>query len=87
MMGGPNSNTFTYFKLQVTKGFMELRKHVESLVYLIQIMMKGSDLSCFEKFDVQEFRERFKERSTDTEVNFFYVMIMDFVRLLSMYRD
>jgi len=68
MMGGPNSNTYTYFKLQLTKGFMELRKHVEELAYLIQIMVDGSDLACFEKFDLQEFKERFKERSTDEEV-------------------
>jgi len=67
MMGGPNSNTYTYFKLQLTKGFMELRKHVEELVYLIQIMVEGSDLACFEKFDLQEFKERFRERSTDEE--------------------
>jgi len=68
MMGGPNSNTYTYFKLQLTKGFMELRKHVEELAYLIQIMVDGSDLACFEKFDLHEFKERFKERSTDEEV-------------------
>jgi len=80
MMGGPNSNTFMYFKLQVTKGFMELRKHVENLVYLIQIMMKGSDLSCFEKFDVQEFRERFKERSTDTEVIYYDICLFMFLK-------
>lgn len=31
--------------------------------------MEGSDLPCFENFDINSFRERFKESSTDVEVN------------------
>ena len=47
---------------------MELRKHVDSIIYILQIMMEGSDLPCFENFDCKEFKERFKEKSTDKEV-------------------
>ena len=68
LLGGVESDTFTYFKLQLLKGFMELRKHVDSIVYILQIMMEGSDLPCFENFDCKEFKERFKEKSTDKEV-------------------
>jgi len=67
VMGGIESDTFTYFKLQLLKGFMALRKHVDSIVYILQIMMEGSDLPCFENFDIKEFRDRFKEKSTDKE--------------------
>jgi len=77
-MEGVYSNTFTYFKMQLTKGFLELRKHVDELVNIIQIMIEGSDLPCFENFDMSVFRERFKEFSTDQEViseEFFLILL------------
>jgi len=67
-MDGYNSNNFIYFKMQMIRGFMELRGHVDSLVYMLEIMKENSDLSCFEFFDVEAFRDRFKQRATDNEV-------------------
>ena len=54
--------------MQMIRGFMELRGHVDSLVYMLEIMKENSDLSCFEFFDVEAFRDRFKQRATDNEV-------------------
>ena len=67
-MGGMQSATFLYFKMQLIKGFMELRKHVDFLAFILQVMMEGSDLPCFTGFQIGPFRDRFKERSTDNEV-------------------
>lgn len=35
---------------------------------IIEIMMQDSDLPCFEKFDIKEFRDRFKEEANDEEL-------------------
>jgi len=35
LVGGLDSNTFMYFKMQLAKGFMELRKHVDEMVCLL----------------------------------------------------
>jgi len=68
LMDGYGSTTFTYFRMQLVRGFMELRGHVESLTTIIRVMMEGSDLPCFEVFDINTFADRFKERSTDKEM-------------------
>lgn len=68
MMGGLDSDMFQYYKMLMVKGVMELRKHVEGIVYLLNIMRQESDLPCFENFDEKVFRDRFKERFTDKEV-------------------
>ncbi len=74
-MDGYGSTTFTYWKMQLVRGFMELRGHVESLTTIIKIMMEGSDLPCFEVFDINTFIERFKERSTDKEVSIDFIFL------------
>lgn len=68
LLGGKQSETFSYFKILLVQGFMELRKHVDSIVYIIEIMMEDSDLPCFQEFDLKIFRSRFFEKSTDKEV-------------------
>lgn len=52
----------------VIKGFLELRKHTDDLVYLITIMMEDSDLPCFMNLDVYDLRTKFMEKCTDKEV-------------------
>ena len=70
-MGGRESETFNYFKILLVQGFMELRKYVDSIIYLLEIMNEESDLPCFQEFDIKVFRSRFFEKSTDKEVDFF----------------
>jgi phosphatidylinositol kinase/protein kinase (PI-3 family) len=67
-MGGKESNMFDYYKCLMNEGFKELRKHVEELSYLLEIMMEESDLPCFTQFKLEVFKERFKENFTDDEV-------------------
>ena len=67
-MGGKDSNMFSYYKCLVCEGFKELRKHVDQLSYLVEIMMVDSDLPCFTQFKIDVFKERFKENFTDEEV-------------------
>lgn len=68
MMNGKNSDFFRYFKSLLLKGLTALQKEVEEIVTIIEMMMEDSDLPCFEKFDLKEFRARFYENATDNEV-------------------
>jgi phosphatidylinositol 4-kinase B len=67
-MGGTGSALFEYFKILLIQGFMALRKYVDDFCDIVEIMSKESNLPCFEKFSVKEFRERFKQNLADTEV-------------------
>lgn len=71
LCGGYNSDTFYFFKMQLLKGLIELRKHVDSIVYLLNIMKTDTHLPCFDYFDEKAFRDRFMETSTDHEVRRF----------------
>jgi len=42
IMGGYNSDMFTYYKMLMFNGLMELRKYVKDIIYLIQIMSVSS---------------------------------------------
>ena len=68
-MGGKESNMFAYFKVLFTEGFKTLRKHVHQISYLLEMMMKGSDLPCFTNFNLDVFKARFKIKYTDDEAN------------------
>ena len=41
-MGGQESELFDYFKSLLIKGFIEIRKHMDDILEIIEIMMKGS---------------------------------------------
>ena len=71
IMGGVDSEMFLYFKLLLFKGFIELKAHVNDLAYLLLIMKKKSDLPCFQKFNIKDFKYRFKRNLTDHQVNHF----------------
>lgn len=68
LIGGRDSNMFMYFKILIFQGFMELRRHVDSIRYILEIMMQESDLPCFGEFNLEVFCSRFEQNATDTEV-------------------
>lgn len=68
LIGGPESSMFEYFKILLIQGFISLRKYVDDLCDIVDIMSRESCLPCFEKFNLKEFRERFKPHLTDIEV-------------------
>lgn len=41
-MDGPNSNIFHYFKSLILRGLIEIRKHSDSFVKIIDIMSRGN---------------------------------------------
>jgi phosphatidylinositol 4-kinase len=67
-MDGVGSDQYLYWKMLMCKGFLEIRKHVDELVTLLNIMMDGSDLECFENFTIESFKERFKPSIPDEAV-------------------
>lgn len=66
------------------KGLQALRRVVDDIVNLLEIMMHDSDIPCFEKFDLGVFRERFFESATDREVinNIYKIQLSDHVNRL-----
>ncbi len=43
LMDGLDSEMFTYFKSLMIRGFFELRKHLDDIIILIEILMKGKE--------------------------------------------
>ena len=68
LMGGRDSEMWTYFKVLLWKGFLEVRKYVNDIVYLVEIMSEGSDLPCFKTFNLDSFQERFMEHNSDEDI-------------------
>ena len=61
-MDGPDSAFFHYFKSLFLRGLMELKKHVDTFIKIIEVMSKGSKLPCFSddpSFIINNFKERF----------------------------
>lgn len=41
LMGGEHSDMWNYFKLLFIRGFLELRKHHEKIILLIEMLLPG----------------------------------------------
>lgn len=67
-MKGKNSDYYGYFRTLMIRGLLELKKHVNDIQYMLQIMNEESDLPCFYNFDIKVWRARFMEGATDEEV-------------------
>ena len=67
VMGGTDSEMFAYYKILLLQGFLELRKHANSLLVTLQAMGRASGLSCLLDFDeaVDGFKERLQLGLTD----------------------
>jgi phosphatidylinositol 4-kinase len=48
-MDGLESEMFQYFKRLMIRGFFEIRKNLDDILVLIEIMMKDSRMPCFVK--------------------------------------
>lgn len=68
MIGEENSSVHTYFQILLVKGFVAVRKHMDEICDLLEIMHKQSPLPCFEKFDLHAFRESMKPSLKDEQV-------------------
>ena len=52
LMGGPQGEMFTYFKSLLTKAFFEVRKHIDDLIGIIEVMFTGSNMDGFVRGEV-----------------------------------
>jgi hypothetical protein len=77
-MGGKDSQMYSYFKVLFIQGFLALKKNVSQLSFLLEIMMKNSDLPCFTNFNLDVFKARFKEKYNDDEVIIFCNLLIIF---------
>lgn len=69
VMGGPDSLIFSYFKILLLQGFLELRKHSEELCLLVEMMHPGERLPCFKEPSkvLKDLQERFIMNKTDEQ--------------------
>ncbi|KAL4454979.1 hypothetical protein ABPG74_006361 [Tetrahymena malaccensis] len=68
LMGGQQSDQYSYYKDLLFMGFQAILEKVEDIIFMVQIMQEDSDLPCFKYFDQQVFRQRFREDLKDNDV-------------------
>ena len=68
LLGGEDSILFLYFQTIFIKGLVELRKNIDSIINLLLIIMEKTKLPCFKNFDMINFRSKFLENKTYSEV-------------------
>jgi phosphatidylinositol 4-kinase B len=69
LIGGVDSPLYDYFKILLIQGFIALRKYVDDICDIVEIMSRESTLPCYEKFNMKEFKDRFKPTMVESEVN------------------
>jgi hypothetical protein len=60
LIGGKESDSYGKFTKLFCEGMMALRKRVEELTLILEIMMEESDLDCFRDFQIEDFKNSFK---------------------------
>mmetsp|Transcript_7578 Transcript_7578/g.14181 ORF Transcript_7578/g.14181 Transcript_7578/m.14181 type:complete len:629 (+) Transcript_7578:1252-3138(+) len=67
VMGGYEGELFHYYKVLLFQGFIELRKHADNLVLLVEMMYPGEKLPCFTDRErvLGELKERFMLNKTE----------------------
>jgi len=63
ILDGIDSSMFQYFKSLLYLGFIDIRKHFETLWQIIEITYKGNNnLPCFKDRDIGEIKKLFKSK-------------------------
>ncbi|CAF4432521.1 unnamed protein product, partial [Rotaria sp. Silwood2] len=71
IMGGLQSDMYSYYKILILRGLLAARKHMDKLMPIVEIMQHGSQLNCFSKGNVTlGLRERFHLNMTDEQLEF-----------------
>jgi len=73
LMGGPQGSMYSYFKGLMRCGYLEVRKHYEKIISLVEIMSIDSTLPCFAAGQnaIEQLRERFNLTMTESQVDTF----------------
>lgn len=61
IMGGYSDHMFNYYQVQMYKGFLALRRKLSELVLILEMMMPGTHLPCFQDSEraLKDFKRRF----------------------------
>lgn len=68
LQGGIDSPIFGWFKILMFQGFKSMKNYVEEICSILNVMRQKSTLTCFEKFDMEVFKGRFKIQYDDTQL-------------------
>ncbi|CAG8569303.1 8211_t:CDS:2, partial [Cetraspora pellucida] len=71
ILGGVTSKKFTEFKTLFKQAFLELRKHADNLVLLVEMMSKDSKLPCFLSGSASHLNDRFQHSLTEPQFDEF----------------
>jgi len=83
LMGGDMSDMFNYFKLLLIRGFLEVRKHYQKIVLLVEMLLPGYKMKCFARKEqvIRELKDRFQLQLNEKEcVTFVGDMIRESAR-------
>lgn len=69
IMGGYNDQMFNYYQIQMYKGLLALRRNMSELVLILEMMMPGKHLPCFQDSEraLKDFKKRFFTSLTDDQ--------------------
>lgn len=69
IMGGYSDHMFNYYQVQIYKGFLALRRKLSELVLILEMMMPGTHLPCFQDSEraLKDFKRRFFISLTDDQ--------------------
>ncbi|VDM08318.1 unnamed protein product [Wuchereria bancrofti] len=70
VMGGLDSDMFSYYKILILKGLLATRKHYEQVVSIVEIMINGSQLPCFRggSSTIRLLKDRFHMNYTEEQL-------------------
>ena len=72
ILDGENSNMFHYYKTLIIRGFLALKQNFDSIIQIVEIMSKVSNIPCFYRKDgysiIKEMRKRFLIEKNDSEI-------------------
>jgi len=69
LMGGEQTDMFHYFRLMFIRGFLEVRKHYEKIVLLVDMLLPGQKMGCLARREatVRELKDRFQLNCSEKE--------------------
>ncbi|KAG7401516.1 Phosphatidylinositol 4-kinase beta [Phytophthora boehmeriae] len=81
LMGGPRSSTFRYFRSLCIRAYLALRRNMDQIVLLVEMMLVGNDdLPCFaggKKAVIEQLRARLKPGARTSTCQVFVNQLID----------
>ena len=63
------SDMSNYFKLLLIRGFLEVRRHHQKIILLVEMLLPGYKMKCFARREsvIRELKDRFQLQLSDNE--------------------